>query len=144
MSKEKDVVNNSDDRENELVVWTLTITRGIDDYKHRGECASSKTYVYSTEEKCLRKLREIIIEKVMNIDYESDIPDCNICELEKYKDDDSDEHPSYFVKDSEGYYSYNKKIDIDDLPIEGFYEYVAEAEYIPYKWTYKIQSHLVV
>src|SRR5687768_17455897 len=103
-------------------VWLLVITKGIDDYKTRGESPSSKVYVFDDEWKCRGKLYTIILDAVVD-------------KLNSYiKDRREDETlkrmglAKYFKRDKQGKWS-AKPCGIYKVYDE-WYDWVSEGEYI--------------
>ena len=115
-------------------VWVLTITHGIDDYKHRGNCAHSDVEVCSTEEKCYNRLYNIVLDAL--IEKLNDGSKALLKEAEQLKE--------------LGILTY--EAEVWDKPKEVAEKYpcfdaimdnVTEAEFIPYLWDCTIRSYEV-
>jgi hypothetical protein len=121
-------------------VWILNITSGVDDYKHRGESASNKSFPYSSKEKCMLKLASILVEEVY--EYLEEYPSKKInklpeCITDFFEVKASKVEPEYLE------YKFVKTLnELANSPnFQEIYELVTEAEFIPCKWDYTIKEH---
>lgn len=111
-----------------IPVFVLTITHENDDYKHRDD-AYSDTFLYSSKEKCTKKIREYILEQTLERlqDY-GEAPK----QISKYftfiKEKEDDEYDTC---------KFIHTMDDEDC-FDELYEWHAKGEYIPYSWTYDI------
>jgi len=127
-NNKKDIVLGECTKDVIVPVFCLSITHENDDYKHRDD-AYSETFLYSSKEKCTKKIRKYILEQTLE-------------RLQEY-----DEAPKQISK----YFSFIKKNEDDEYETWEFahnfddehcfdelYEWHAKGEYVPYSWTYDI------
>lgn len=107
-------------------VWCLEIVHGVDDYKHRGECATSTVRLFSSRKKCMKAFKQYLIEQAND--------------RLKYVDLDSvDESIKKYIKETEDGPIFREEDIPKPFPFSKFYSWVSEAEFIPAKWTYTIE-----
>jgi hypothetical protein len=116
------------------IVYCLSIITGVDAYKHDGNTATSKNYIFSSYEKCNAKLNSIIIKKcIERIDDE----DCFLSDIVE----------SYFEIGYEETNTKTKlKVDINEInddELDELYEWAAKGCFIPYSWTYEINEYII-
>jgi hypothetical protein len=111
-------------------VWVLTITHGVDDYKSRGECASSTVKLYKTEKSCEMAVLDYIVEQIVECEFDRIPDELNTCEKNG---------EVFFIKE-DGAFSMNEAIPKEWFPIKKLFGFVAKGEYIPYRWTYEIKE----
>lgn len=147
-------------------VWVLCITTGIDDYKHRGECATSEVWVYSSKLGCKIKLRRYMMDKL----FKNKIDDINYYNTKKADNatdnikktdegegegegDDDLPHDvrNYLIKNDKNEWIINENTNVyniteNDHELDGMldlYYYLTESEFIPSLWTYTIHEYHV-
>lgn len=117
------------------MIYSLCITTGVDDYKHRGESASSVVTLHKTHKDTLESLKGVLKNDLITRknDYETEYRSEYI-EKSGFKDLFSlTEHNTYEFNE-------NSEILVDD--ISKIHENFCKGEYIPYRWTYKIDEHV--
>lgn len=105
-------------------IYVLTITTGVDDYKPRGEIATSCVTLYKTSEDANNYIKKYIMEYIVEYFDRETIKDSKYSYLFGLSDEDD--------SDSDG--------SIDDYMFSGLYEEFCKGEFIPYKWTYSIEK----
>lgn len=123
-------------------VWILTITRDVDDCKRRGDAPSSELYVYSSKEKCQKKLGEILIEEMHGSSSKRQFPQLVGSKI----NENTDEYEPLFIetKSDAGYYKYRFNSDVyepTDVDFEACHEYCATGDYVEYTWMYRIREY---
>lgn len=105
----------------------LVITEGVDDYKSRGNCASSTVYLYSKEEYCYNKLQEYIAEHLTDKQWTmNDVPENLKSFVEEVVDEGDEEDPMIVLVDQK----------LTPAELSDLHDWIAEGECVPYAWTY--------
>lgn len=127
-------------------VWVLSITEGVDDYKPRGCSASSTIEVCSTEEKCLNRLYNITLDKMIEdlnemsgeqttlLDYANKLKDLGYLKCERRCSGEDDGGEEWIkTKEVSGIFPHFDEI----------MECITKAEFILCRWSYDITPHEV-
>jgi hypothetical protein len=119
------------------MIYSLCITTGIDNYKHRGESPSSKTSLHKTYREALESLKNYLKNYLITRKNEYDT---------EYKLDYVEKSglKYLFCLTENGNYEFNENVEILTEDISKIHENFCKGEYIPHRWTYEIESHVFV
>lgn len=115
------------------MIFALVLTFGVDDYKSRGDSASSEVSLHSTEELALNALKRHLIKDLTENSHL--LEDCvDECECDSDDGCDCDDK-----KESEKIGKITSIIkNADNAKIGELHDKYCGGEYVPYRWTYEI------